>query len=80
MQGPGIISTVRLAATLVFAVPAALFGLDQILGGRPVIGGTFLLFAVLLLVMERRLFNPFDPGEVAESAAERVGDALVDDE
>lgn len=80
MNGPGIVGTIRLAATLVFAVPAALFGLDQIAGGRPVVGIAFLLLAVLLVVMERHLFNPFDPGEVVEVAAERVGDRLTDDE
>lgn len=80
MKGPGIIGTVRLAATLVFAVPAALFGLDQLVHGRPLVGGAFVLFAGLLVVMERTLFNPFDPGDVAETAAERVGDRLTDDE
>ncbi|MDX1744860.1 MAG: hypothetical protein R3324_02885 [Halobacteriales archaeon] len=80
MRGPGIIGTIRLAATLVLAVPAALFGLDQVVAGRPVMGAGFLLFAILLVVMERRLFNPFDPGDVAETAAERVGDRLTEDE
>lgn len=80
MKGPGIIGTIRLAATLVFAVPAALFGLDQLARGRTVLGAGFLAFAVLLVVMERRLFNPFDPGDVAETAAERVGERITDDE
>lgn len=80
MKGPGIIGTIRLAATLVLAVPAALFGLDQLISGRPLVGSAFVLFAVLLLVMERRLVNPFDPGDVVETTVERIGDRLTDDE
>lgn len=80
MNRPGIISTLRLAATMVLAIPAALFGLEQALGGRPLVGTAFLGLAILLVVAERLLFNPLDPGDVAETAAERMTDRIGRDE
>ncbi|MFB6353862.1 MAG: hypothetical protein ABEJ92_07220 [Halobacteriales archaeon] len=72
MRGPGVIGTVQLAAVLALAAPLLLFGLDWLLGGRPVLGATFVGLAGMMLLLQWRLTNPLDPGDLAEAAVERV--------
>jgi len=73
MKGPGILETVGLAGSLVFAIPVALFGLDSLLAGRTLFGGAFLVVAVLMVVLPRYLWSPTDvPAAMAERAASRI--------
>ena len=72
MRAPGIIGTVRLAAVLVLAAPLLWFGADSLLRGRTLVGGAFVALGLLMLLLEHRLTNPLDPGDVAEAAVERV--------
>lgn len=72
MRAPGIIGTLQLAAVLALAAPLLLFGLDWLLAGRTVLGGAFVAIAVLMLILQRWLANPFDPGDLAEAAVERL--------
>lgn len=72
MRAPGLIGTVQLAAVLALAAPLLLFGVEWLLGGRPVLGATFVAIAALMLLLQWRLTNPLDPGDLAEAAAERV--------
>ena len=76
MAAPGIIGTIRLAAVLAFALPLMLFGLEWLVDGNA-LGAAFVALGVLMLVLQHRLPDPFDPGEAAEAAAGRV---LGDDE
>lgn len=73
----GIIETVQLAATLLFAIPVGLFGLDTLRSGDPLLGGLFLAIAVGMVLLQQYLTTPTDvPAAVAEKAA----GALVKDE
>lgn len=74
IRRPGIVGTLQLAATLVFALPALLFGLERLAAGRLLVGGAFVALAVIMLLLQRHLTNPFDPGDVAEAALDRVTD------
>ena len=74
----GILEMVGLAATLVFAIPVALFGLEHLVGGDTLVGVGLLVVAVLMVVLPRRLTTPQDiPGEVAERV---VGSAVKSDD
>jgi hypothetical protein len=57
----GILETVGLALTLVFAIPVALLGAQfLLLEGRPLFGVAFLAIAVLMVVIEEYLTTPTD--------------------
>jgi hypothetical protein len=62
----GILGTIGLALTLVFAIPVALLGLQFLaLDGRPLVGIAFLAIAVLMVGIEEYLTTPTDlPGLV----------------
>ena len=70
----GITESVQLAASLIFAIPLGIFGIQTLLDGNTVIGGIVVVVAVLMVVLPRRLTTPADvPGAVAEKA---VGKAV----
>lgn len=71
MWGTGLFGLVRLAVTLAIALPMALFGIEFLFTGRP-IGLAFIVIASLLIGLQHYLTNPFDPGDVAEAAVDRV--------
>lgn len=74
----GIFEMVGLAATLVFAIPVALFGIERLLGGDTVVGVGLLVVAALMILLPRRLTTPQDiPGEIAERV---VGSAVKTDD
>ena len=74
----GIIDTIKLAGILVLALPAALAGLEFLLvRGETVIGGTLILLAVGLVVIQRRLTLPSDLPTVL---AKRVAGTVTKDE
>ncbi|WP_248895242.1 DUF7533 family protein [Haloplanus halobius] len=72
----GILETVGLAATLIFAIPVGLFGIETLLAGQTALGTGLVVVAVLMVVLPRRLTTPADlPGAIAERV---VGRAVKD--
>lgn len=66
----GIIDTIKLAGTLVLAIPAALAGLDfLIVRGQPAVGAILLGLAIGLVVVQHVLTTPTD---IPELLAKRV--------
>lgn len=65
----GIMQTIGLAATLIFAIPVALMGVDWVLAGKP-LGFGFIGLAVLMIVVEEYVINPADiPAKILERSA-----------
>lgn len=74
----GILETIGLAASLVFAIPVGLYGIETLASGNRVLGAGLLIVAVLMVVLPRRLTTPADlPGAVLERV---VGKAVKDPE
>lgn len=72
----GILETIGLAATLIFAIPLGFFGVESFLAGRQLLGAGLVVVAVLMVVLPRRLTTPGDlPGAVAGKV---VGSAVKD--
>ena len=72
-MGRGILGLVGLAVTLAFAIPVGLLGLDMLTKGDTLLGGGFLAFAVLMVLLQERLTTPGDvPGWVAGRLVGRV--------
>lgn len=67
---PGILDTIKLASTLVLAIPAALAGLEFLLvRGDHVAGAVLLVLSAGLVVGQQRLTLPSDvPAELAKRA------------
>jgi hypothetical protein len=72
----GILETVGLAGSLIFAVPVGLFGVESLLAGRTALGAGLVVVAVLMVVLPRRLITP---GDVPAAVAERVVGRAVGD-
>lgn len=72
MRAPGLIRTVQLAAVLSLAAPLLFFGVDFLLRGRVPSGLAFIALGSLMLLMQWRLTNPIDPGDLAEAAVDRL--------
>ena len=71
----GILEQVGLAATLIFALPVAVYGVQSVLGGRTLVGTLAVIVAVLMVVLPRRLTTPDDvPAKAAETAVGAVVD------
>jgi hypothetical protein len=65
-MGRGILGLVGLAVTLAFAIPVGLLGLDMLSKGDTLVGGAFLGFAVLMVLLQEYITTPGDiPGRVA---------------
>jgi hypothetical protein len=81
MKQPGIIGTIQLAATLVFALPIGLLGLQFLLDGRSLLGGGFVAVAVLMVALEEYLTTPTDvPSSLAEKTVEKVAETPDEEE
>ncbi|NEU57906.1 hypothetical protein [Halorussus sp. MSC15.2] len=81
MSKPGILGTLQLAATLVFALPVGLLGVQFLANGQPLLGGGFVAVAVLMVVLEEYLTTPTDvPGAVAEKTIGKVAKTPDDEE
>lgn len=65
----GLIDTVKLAGTLVLAIPAAIAGLELFVRGETVIGAILVILAVVLVVAQRRVTLPSDAKSVAAKRA-----------
>ncbi|MFP9193261.1 DUF7533 family protein [Natronosalvus vescus] len=64
----GLFDTIKLVGVLIFAIPAALAGLEMVAtGSRPYIGSALIVCAVVLVLVQRRLTTPGDvPGLLAK--------------
>jgi hypothetical protein len=63
----GILETVGLAASLVFAIPVGLYGIETLASGNRALGVGLLIVAALMVVLPRRLTTPTDlPGAILE--------------
>jgi hypothetical protein len=61
----GILETVGLAASLIFAIPVGMYGIETFVSGNRMLGAGLLIVAVLMVVLPRRLTTPADlPGAV----------------
>jgi hypothetical protein len=70
----GILDMLALAATLVFAVPVGVFGLNKLLAGETTLGAALVVVAALMVVLPQLLTTPADiPGKLAGKA---VGKAV----
>lgn len=67
----GILEMVGLAATLVFAVPAGLLGVQLFLDGQTSVGAALVAVAALMVLLPRYVTTPDDvPATLAEKAVE----------
>jgi hypothetical protein len=72
----GIVDSLGLVGSLVFAVPLGIAGIEFLLAGRTAIGVTLVVVAVLMVVVPLRVDTPADlPGLVASRL---VGRAVID--
>lgn len=69
-----ILGTISLAATLLFAVPIALAGVQYLLWGDHVIGGVMLAVAALMVGLQEYLTTPWD---IPSKAAQTVVGGIV---
>ncbi|NUB89565.1 hypothetical protein HTZ84_20275 [Haloterrigena sp. SYSU A558-1] len=70
----GIIDTIKLAGTLVFALPAAMAGIQFLIDGNTLVGAILVTLAVLLVVIQHHMTTPSD---LPELAAKRVVGSVV---
>jgi hypothetical protein len=81
MRNTGIIGTIKLAATLVFALPVGLLGLQFLLDGRSILGGGFVAIAVLMVALQEYLTTPTDvPSSMAEKVVGKVAKSPDEEE
>ena len=67
----GLLETLGVAGSLVFAIPLGIYAVERLLGGETAAGGAFLLIAVLMVLLPKYLTTPGDlPGMAAERAVE----------
>ena len=77
----GIIETIGLAATLVLAIPIALFGAEHLVRGEFLAGVLYVGIAAGLVVVEQYLTTPTDvPGLVVEKTVGKVVETDEPDE
>jgi hypothetical protein len=77
----GILETLGLAASLVFALPVGGLGVTLLLDGQYPLGGGLLVVAVLMVVLPRRLTTPGDlPAAVVERAVGAAVEVPEEDE
>ena len=63
----GLIDTIKLAAVLIFAIPAALAGLEFLTRGDTLVGATLLGLAIGLVALKQFLTLPTDiPGMIVK--------------
>ena len=75
-----ITGTIGLAVTLALAAPIALFGVEKLVAGDRLVGGTALAVAVLMLLVEEYLTTPTDlPGKLAEATVGGVAKTPEED-
>ena len=71
----GLLATVQLAATVVFAAPVGIFGLTRLTEGDVLLGGGLVAVAIAMVALPQYLTTP---GEIPMRIVERVvGRAVV---
>ena len=73
----GILETIGLAGSVLFAAPVALFGAQLLVDGDAVQGGAFLGIAALMILVPRYVRTP---GDVASGAVEKTAEKVVETE
>lgn len=73
----GLFDMIGLAGLLIFALPLAIFGIEQLLAGDVAVGGTVIVVAALMVILPQRLTTP---GDVPAALAERAFGAVVPDD
>lgn len=69
----GLMDMVGLAASLIFAIPVGIFGLNQLVDGQYLLGGGLVAVAVLMVVLPQRLTTPMDiPQKIAGNAVDKA--------
>jgi hypothetical protein len=69
----GIRQMVALGGSLVFAIPLAMYGLEQLAAGEPMLAGGALVIAALMVALPQYLTTPGDlPGKAADKALGRI--------
>ncbi|MFB6090460.1 MAG: hypothetical protein ABEJ97_05315 [Halobellus sp.] len=77
----GILGTLQLAATVIFAAPVAVFGLSKLAAGETLLGAAAVGIAVGMVALPQYLTTPSDlPGKAAERAVGAVVKEPEDDE
>ena len=74
MKRPGILGTIGLAGTLIFAIPVVLIGIEMLLSGDTMLGAFFLGLAALMVGMQQYLTTPED---VPAGLAQKVVGVVV---
>jgi hypothetical protein len=60
----GIVQTIELAASLMFAAPVGMFGVSRLLDGEVALGGGLVVVAALMVIVPQYLTTPGDiPGK-----------------
>jgi hypothetical protein len=70
----GIMDTIGLAASLVFALPVGIFGMNRLLDGQTLLGGGLVVVAVLMVLLPQKLTTPMDIPQMI--AGKAVGKAV----
>ena len=65
----GLLATVQLAATVVFAAPVGIFGLTRLTEGDVLLGGGLVAVAIAMVALPQYLTTP---GEIPMKIVERV--------
>ena len=77
----GLLETVGVAGSLVFAIPLGIYAVERLLDGDLLVGGGFLTVAALMVLLPKYLTTPGDlPGMAAERAVEGVVEDPEDEE
>jgi hypothetical protein len=80
-MGLGITGTIQLAATLVFAIPVGVFGLNTFLAGQRLLGGGAMVVAALMVLLPHYLTTPGDiPMKLGEKVVGKAVKVPDDDE
>ncbi|WP_144906351.1 DUF7533 family protein [Halobellus captivus] len=77
----GILGTIQLAATLIFAAPVGIFGVTRLVEGDTLIGGGAVAIAAAMVLLPHYLTTPTDiPMKVGERVVSAVVKEPDDDE
>ncbi len=79
-MGYGIFDLVGLAAALLFSLPVALFGLQRLAAGEPLMGVALLGIAVGMVLAEEYILTPRDILKAIATSAVENGVDQPDDE